>query len=102
MLPLHVLVADDEPVSRTVVGAMLKKAGYPVLFAQDGALIYSGGATGSRGHAGDNAGRQTILALLNHERTDRDRASVFGCPLFAREPDVPITESTANGPDTRR
>jgi CheY-like chemotaxis protein len=36
MLPLHVLVADDEPVSRTVVGAMLKKAGYPVLFAQDG------------------------------------------------------------------
>jgi sigma-B regulation protein RsbU (phosphoserine phosphatase) len=36
MIPLHVLVADDEPVSRTVVGAMVKKAGYPVLFAQDG------------------------------------------------------------------
>src|SRR5690242_393879 len=36
MLPLHVLVADDEPVSRTVVGAMLKKAGYPVIFAPDG------------------------------------------------------------------
>jgi sigma-B regulation protein RsbU (phosphoserine phosphatase) len=36
MIPLQVLVADDEPVSRTVVGAMLKKAGYPVLFAQDG------------------------------------------------------------------
>ena len=26
-------MADDEPVSRTVVGAMLKKAGYPVTFA---------------------------------------------------------------------
>jgi phosphoserine phosphatase RsbU/P len=36
MLPLQVLVADDEPVSRTVVGAMLKKAGYPVVYAQDG------------------------------------------------------------------
>jgi CheY-like chemotaxis protein len=36
MLPLQVLVADDEPVSRTVVGAMLKKAGYPVIFAPDG------------------------------------------------------------------
>jgi len=36
MSPLHVLVADDEPVSRTVVGAMVKKAGYPVLFASDG------------------------------------------------------------------
>src|SRR5215203_488154 len=36
MIPLQVLVADDEPVSRTVVGAMLKKAGYPVIFAHDG------------------------------------------------------------------
>jgi CheY-like chemotaxis protein len=36
MPPLRVLVADDEPVSRTVVGAMLKKAGYEVTFANDG------------------------------------------------------------------
>lgn len=33
---LEVLVADDEAVSRTVVGAMLKKAGYVVSFAPDG------------------------------------------------------------------
>jgi len=36
MIPLQVLVADDEAVSRTVVGAMLKKAGYPVSYAPDG------------------------------------------------------------------
>lgn len=36
MLSLRVLVADDERVSRTVVGAMLKKAGYEVSFASDG------------------------------------------------------------------
>ncbi len=36
MAPVRVLVADDEPVSRTVVGAMLKKAGYQVTFASDG------------------------------------------------------------------
>ena len=36
MDPLRVLVADDEPVSRTVVGAMLRKAGYAVLYAPDG------------------------------------------------------------------
>ena len=35
-MSLHVLVADDEPVSRTVVGAMLKKGGYVVTFANDG------------------------------------------------------------------
>lgn len=36
MDPLRVLVADDEPVSRTVVGAMLRKAGYAVTYAPDG------------------------------------------------------------------
>lgn len=36
MSSLQVLVADDEPVSRTVVGAMLRKAGYAVLYASDG------------------------------------------------------------------
>ena len=36
MPSLRVLVADDERVSRTVVGAMLKKAGYEVSFASDG------------------------------------------------------------------
>jgi DNA-binding response OmpR family regulator len=33
---LQVLVADDEPVSRTVVGAMLKNAGFVVQYASDG------------------------------------------------------------------
>ena len=36
MVPLQVLVAADEAVSRTIVGAMLKKAGYPVVYATDG------------------------------------------------------------------
>ena len=36
MSPLQVLVADDDAVSRTVVGAMLKKAGYPVIYATEG------------------------------------------------------------------
>ena len=36
MSPLQVLVADDDAVSRTIVGAMVKKAGYPVIYATDG------------------------------------------------------------------
>jgi CheY-like chemotaxis protein len=36
MLALEVLVADDEPVSRRVVTAMLTKAGYAVVPAADG------------------------------------------------------------------
>lgn len=40
-MSLRVLVADDEPVSRTVVGAMLKKAGYLVTLADDGEQAWS-------------------------------------------------------------
>lgn len=36
-----VLVADDEPVSRTVVAAMLRKGGYDVHLASDGAQAWS-------------------------------------------------------------
>jgi CheY-like chemotaxis protein len=36
MAPLHVLVADDDSVSRIVVAAILKKAGYAVVMAKDG------------------------------------------------------------------
>lgn len=35
-MPLRVLVADDERVSRTVVSAMLRRAGYDVVQAADG------------------------------------------------------------------
>ena len=35
-MPFPVLVADDEPVSRTVVAAMLRKAGYDVKVVSDG------------------------------------------------------------------
>jgi sigma-B regulation protein RsbU (phosphoserine phosphatase) len=35
-MPLRVLVADDEPVSRTVVAAMLRKSGYDVQIVADG------------------------------------------------------------------
>ena len=56
-MSLQVLVADDEPVSRTVVGAMLKKAGYAVSFAPDGAQAWDR-------LNGDNA---PSLALLDWE-----------------------------------
>jgi len=38
---LSVLVADDEPVSRTVVAAMLRKGGYDVRLATDGDLAWA-------------------------------------------------------------
>jgi hypothetical protein len=53
------------------------------VFAYDaaGALRFSGGLTGSRGHEGDNAGRAAVEAMLAghpHAAT----SFVFGCLLF--------------------
>jgi hypothetical protein len=58
-------------------------SGQTLLYDSNGALLFSGGITGARAHAGDNAGRSALVALLNHGRPDRTGTSVFGCPLFA-------------------
>lgn len=85
-------------------------SGQTLLFDRSGALmIFEGGITESRGHAGDNAGRSAITALLTSpssssslrvvsadlrartrtkDEDDYDRrrtpivTPVFGCPLF--------------------
>jgi hypothetical protein len=60
-------------------------SGQALLYDANGRLIFGGGITGSRGHAGDNIGRASILALLNREAGSRPATSVFGCPLFAEK-----------------
>ena len=58
-------------------------SGQTFLYGPDGALLFSGGTTGARGHAGDNAGRATLLAILRREPPAGRQTSVFGCSLFA-------------------
>jgi hypothetical protein len=57
-------------------------SGQTVLYDAEGQLLFSGGITGSRGHAGDNAGRSAIVSLLNTGVAERAETAVFGCPLF--------------------
>jgi hypothetical protein len=56
-------------------------SGHTLLFGADGRLLFSGGITASRGHAGDNAGETAIIALLNHQKPARTQTLVFGCSL---------------------
>jgi hypothetical protein len=64
------------------------------VFAYDaaGALGFSGGLTGSRGHEGDNAGRTAIEAMLAG-RPHAASAFVFGCLLFDGD-GQPVPERT--------
>lgn len=57
-------------------------SGQAMLYNTQGRLLFSGGITGSRGHFGDNAGQDAIVAIVNTEIPVRTETSVFGCPLF--------------------
>jgi hypothetical protein len=80
-LPGVTVIRDDDGLEATRFGVIT--SGQTVLYDQSGELLFSGGITGARGHAGDNAGRASLVSLLNQGSTDLSATSVFGCPLFA-------------------
>ena len=75
------VVRDDEGVEARRFG--VETSGQTFLYDTDGALTFSGGITGSRGHAGENAGELSLVALLSNSQPQKRGTSVFGCPLFA-------------------
>ncbi len=71
--------ADPDGVEIRRFGAVT--SGQVLVYNPAGALIFSGGITAARGHAGDNLGPDTILTLLRGGKGDRNRTAVFGCSL---------------------
>jgi hypothetical protein len=66
-------------------GAITQRAGAATsgtvgLYAPDGRLLFWGGITPSRGHAGDNLGSDAITDYFKGAAY-ADRADVYGCPL---------------------
>lgn len=59
-----------------------KTSGYTLLYDTQGKLLFHGGITGSRGHAGDNAGRSAIESILLQGTSEQDETFTFGCPLL--------------------
>lgn len=80
-LPNTTVIRDDDGREATRFGAAT--SGQTMLYDVAGTLLFSGGITGARGHAGDNAGRSTVVALLNQAKVPQATANVFGCSLFA-------------------
>lgn len=81
-IPGVTALRDDEGVEAGRFHAAT--SGQTALYDAAGELIFSGGITGARGHAGDNAGRAAIVSLLTAGEAERRDAPVFGCPLFAK------------------
>lgn len=79
-LPGVTVVRDDDGRKARQFGA--ETSGQVVLYDAHATLVFSGGITGSRGHAGENAGRAAIVGFLNESAAGRRATPVFGCSLF--------------------
>jgi hypothetical protein len=76
------VTTDDNGVEAALFGA--KTSGHTLVFDRNGTLVFSGGITATRGHAGDNAGENAVLAALRQQTPVRERTAVFGCSLAQR------------------
>jgi hypothetical protein len=56
-------------------------SGSVILFDSNRQRLFAGGITAARGHFGDNAGADMIVALVNGRKTSLTETSVYGCSL---------------------
>ena len=76
------VLTDEGGIEAARFGA--QTSGHTLVFDRDGMLVFSGGITATRGHAGGKAGENAALAALQEQAPDRDRTAVFGCSLANR------------------
>ena len=91
MIPGVKVRVDQEGVEARRFGS--RTSGQIMLFDADGHLLFSGGITAARGHAGDNDGRNAILSLLTVGSSEQKGTPVFGCPLFSESSNVETKDS---------
>ena len=80
MIPGVKVSVDDKGVEAQRFRS--QTSGQAMLYGADGRLIFNGGITAARGHAGDNEGREALVALINAGVAGTRETPVFGCPLF--------------------
>jgi hypothetical protein len=61
-------------------------SGQVLLYDVSGRLVFRGGITAGRGHAGDNVGRDNVVAFLLHDTVPAESTPVFGCSIDDAEP----------------
>jgi hypothetical protein len=81
-IPGVTVLTDENGTEAAKFGA--ETSGHTLVFDRGGKLVFSGGITASRGHAGGNAGESAVLAALRGETMSQSRTPVFGCLLQKR------------------
>ena len=73
---------DSDGAQARLFGA--ETSGDVLLYDTHGQLLFKGGITGSRGHAGDNAGENAIASLLAGQSVSLKQTPVYGCSLLGK------------------
>ena len=78
-IPGVTVLSDIDGIEAQRFGA--ETSGHTFLFDPSGRLLFNGGITASRGHAGDNAGESSLLSLIDNHASQLTQTFVFGCSL---------------------
>jgi len=91
-IPSVAVQEDREGAQARLFGA--ETSGYLVLYSPHGRLLFQGGITGSRGHAGDNDGEDAVVSFLTGQTPGLTQTPVYGCSLLGecRVPMTPISK----------
>jgi hypothetical protein len=81
-IPGVTVLSDNDGVEAKRFGSVT--SGQALLYGTEGNLLFTGGITASRGHSGDNAGRDAITALLLNGKSDEKSTQVYGCSLIGK------------------
>lgn len=82
-------IAEETPntTPRVDPGGRLAEAhgaltsGHCRVYGPEGALLFDGGLTASRGHQGTSAGEEAVRAHIRRQQTDTITTPVFGCGI---------------------
>ena len=86
-IPDTTVLTDDDGEEARRFGA--ETSGDTRVYDAAGALLFAGGITDARGHAGDNAGRRAVLDLLHGGQARPQMHTVYGCLLHSPPPGAP-------------
>jgi hypothetical protein len=74
------VLPDEDAAEAQQFGAAT--SGEALLYDCGGRLMFHGGITNARGHAGASTGAAAIWSLLTRGTAEVTETPVFGCPLF--------------------
>ncbi len=75
------ITVQPDPGGHAAAALGCHVSGSVVLFDADGAARFWGGITSGRGHAGDNLGSDSVVAIVTGRVPPRRTTPVFGCDL---------------------